>query len=168
MTDPPRRAKLPKQPPKSSPPSFEPLSTSPVPPQIHVDLLDQPILAESYQARLHDPDAGAIGWFHGVTRRTTGEQVTETLHYEAHTTMARTQLDQLARNAAERFGLRGVVIVHRLGEVPIGQASVLVGCLGGHRKEVFEALPWIMDELKQDVPIWKRETLIDGKQLWIH
>jgi molybdopterin synthase catalytic subunit len=60
------------------------------------------------------------------------------------------------------------LIVHRLGEVPVGQVSVVVGCSSAHRVATFQALPWIMDELKRDVPIWKRELYTDGTTEWVH
>ncbi len=145
-----------------------PLSNTALNPRLIVDLVDHPIDLSAYHAMMSDPDAGAVGWFHGVTRRTTGDQITETLYYEAHSAMAKKQLHQLATMAAAKFGLLAVVIVHRLGEVPIGQASILVGCLGGHRKEVFAALPWMMDDLKREVAIWKQETFVSGPTQWVH
>jgi molybdopterin synthase catalytic subunit len=135
---------------------------------IHVELRPSPIEFESLQPLLSDPDVGAHGWFVGVTRRTTGDAITQTLHYEANQPMAITELKRLAGQAIEKFSLSRVVIVHRLGEVPIGQASVVVGCCSGHRPATFAALPWIMDELKRDVPIWKRETFANGSKQWVH
>ncbi len=128
---------------------------------IHISLTNEPLQFDDWADRLTDVDTGAHGWFAGVTRRKTktaeGEvRITKTLHYEAHQTMAQAQLQQLAEQAEQRFDLAAVVIVHRLGEVPLGQASVIVGCSSAHRKDCFAALPWIMDRLKEDVPIWKR------------
>ncbi|MCC9603251.1 molybdenum cofactor biosynthesis protein MoaE [Stieleria sp. JC731] len=122
---------------------------------------------------LADPDTGAHAWFSGVTRRKTRDQsgtvrVTKTLYYEAHESMALRQLRQIAEDAKQKFNLFNVVIVHRLGEVAIGESSVLVGCSSAHRREAFEALPVIMDELKADVPIWKREMFVDETTQWIH
>jgi molybdopterin synthase catalytic subunit len=94
--------------------------------------------------------------------------MTKTLHYEAHESMAIRQLQQLAEDAMQHHSLARVVIIHRLGEVPLGQASVLVGCSSAHRKDAFAALPWMMDKLKADVPIWKRETFEDESTEWIH
>jgi molybdopterin synthase catalytic subunit len=137
-------------------------------PRIFTQIVDRPIDQSGLEEKISNPDAGALGWFVGVTRRTTGDRVTSFLSYQAHLPMAQRQLQQLAEQAAERFSLLGVVIVHRLGEVPIGQASVLVGCSSGHRKETFEALQWIMDTLKRDVPIWKQERYQDGSKEWVH
>ncbi|MCO8124303.1 molybdenum cofactor biosynthesis protein MoaE [Stieleria sp. TO1_6] len=140
---------------------------------IQIELVDSPIHLADWESSLHDVDTGAHAWFAGVTRRTTadgsgGVQITQTLHYEAHRPMAIDQLQQLAQQARRQHSLTGVVIVHRLGEVSLGQASVLVGCSSPHRIDVFAALPWIMDRLKADVPIWKRETFADDSTQWVH
>lgn len=135
---------------------------------IHVELVSIPIDFPSLQSLLDDPDTGAHGWFLGVTRRTTGDAITQTLHYEANGPMAIAELKRLANEAIGRFGLTRVVLVHRLGEVPIGEASVIVGASSPHRPAAFASLPWIMDELKRDVPIWKRETYQDGSNEWVH
>lgn len=133
-----------------------------------VELVDGPIQLEALRAWIDHPDAGAHGWFVGVTRRTTGDLITETLHYEAHESMALSELMKLAEQAARKFSLLRLVIVHRLGEVPLAEASVVVGCSSSHRPETFAALEWIMDTLKKEVPIWKREIYSDGKEEWVH
>ena len=133
-----------------------------------IELVDSEIDVDSLRARVADPDVGAIGWFEGVTRRTTGDCVTERLSYEAHPSMAIAELKKLAERAVEKFSLHRCVIVHRLGEVPVGKASVVVACSSAHRPSTFEALPWIMDALKRDVPIWKKELYVDGTTEWVH
>jgi molybdopterin synthase catalytic subunit len=135
---------------------------------IWIELVDARIDVESLRAKIADPDVGAIGWFEGVTRRTTDTRVTQQLSYEAHRPMAIAELEKLASRAVDKFSLRRCVIVHRLGEVPVSEASVVVGCSSPHRPATFEALPWIMDVLKKDVPIWKRELYVDGTNEWVH
>lgn len=137
-------------------------------PAIWIELTDSIIDQDALRDKLADPDVGAHGWFVGVTRRMTQQRVTEKLSFQAHAPMARRQLEQLASEAIGKFSLAHVVIVHRLGEVPVGQASVVVGCSSGHRESTFQALPWIMDRLKRDVPIWKQETYVDGSTEWVH
>lgn len=136
--------------------------------KLHIKLVEGPIQVEALRNRIDHPDAGAQGWFVGVTRRTTGDLITETLHYEAHQSMANSELMKLARDAVKEFSLLRLVIVHRLGEVPIAEASVLIGCSSSHRPETFAALEWIMNRLKKEVPIWKREVYSDGKEEWVH
>lgn len=142
-------------------------------PKILVRLVHEPIQLADWSDKLDDVDTGAHAWFAGVTRRntTTAEgdtRVTKTLLYEAHESMALRQLQELAEQAQRAHQLAGVIIVHRLGEVPLGQASVIVGCSSAHRADAFAALPWIMNHLKTDVPIWKRETYDDRSTEWIH
>lgn len=133
-----------------------------------VQLVDEPINMAGLLSQIDNPDVGAHAWFIGVTRRRTAVEITQTLFYDAHRSMAQAELERLASAASSRFGLRHLVIVHRLGEVPIGQASVVVGCSSPHRAAAIDALPWIMDELKKNVPIWKREHFVDGKTEWVH
>lgn len=140
---------------------------------IDVQLHEQPLESRPNPDSLRSPDAGAVIWFEGRTRRRTGETITQTLFYEAYVPMALEQLRRLAQQAVERFELWGVVIHHRLGEVPIGEASVVVGCSSAHRKQALESVAWIMDTLKTEVPIWKRETTVSAsddadKTFWVH
>lgn len=138
-----------------------------------VRLVNTAIEVSQWSAALNNIDTGAHAWFAGVTRRKTTTatglvRITKTLHYQAHESMAIQQLNELAEQAMEKYSLVGVVIIHRLGEVPLGQASVLVGCSSAHRVDVFQALPWMMDRLKSDVPIWKQETFDDESRQWVH
>ncbi|TWU39236.1 molybdopterin synthase catalytic subunit [Novipirellula artificiosorum] len=135
---------------------------------IAVELVDHAIDMTRLDDFVADPDVGAKGWFCGVTRRTTGTQITRSLSYDAHRPMATTELLRLATDAVERFGLTRLVIVHRLGEVAVGQASIVIGCSSPHRKQTFAALPWLMDQIKTDVPIWKKEHFEGGATEWVH
>ncbi|SRR6056297_21692 len=142
---------------------------------LHVDLTDGPIDVPALLPLIADPDVGAHAWFIGVTRRTTSspddpEQKlrTATLHYEAQRTMALSELESLGRDAIGRFALTALVMVHRLGRVPIGEACVVVGCSSPHRADSLDALPWVMAALKRSVPIWKQESYEDGQTQWVH
>lgn len=123
--------------------------------------------------RIANDDCGAHAVFLGKTRRHTAGQdayvrETQQLCYDAYQPMAERQLQILAERAVERFGLRRVILIHRLGPVAIGEASVAVAASSPHRAAVFEALSWIMDQLKADVPIWKEEHYVDGRHEWVH
>ncbi len=138
-----------------------------------VELTRSAIQASAWLERLHDVDTGAHSWFAGVTRRKTIDQdgkvlITRTLFYEAHESMAQNELLSMAELAFAKFDLAKLVLIHRLGEVPIGEASVVVGCSGAHRVSTLASIPWIMDRLKSEVPIWKRETFEDDSRQWIH
>ena len=106
--------------------------------------------------------------FWGTTREFTGERQTVQLSYEAYPEMAQSQLEQLETQARERWPLEGCLIVHRLGEVGLGEPSVLIAVSSPHRRDAFEAAQWLMDRIKEDVPIWKQEHWADGRTEWIH
>jgi molybdopterin synthase catalytic subunit len=89
------------------------------------------------------------------------------LAYEAFVPMAEAELGRLRDEAMARFGLVRCLIHHRLGEVPLLEAAVVVAASSPHRREAFEAAAWIMDRIKERVPIWKRERYTDGAQTWV-
>jgi molybdopterin synthase catalytic subunit len=84
------------------------------------------------------------------------------LDYEAYEEMALRQMRELGLKARERFSVRQVTMLHRLGRLEIGETSVLIVVASGHRSAAFEACRWLIDTLKQTVPIWKKETFADG------
>jgi len=136
--------------------------------RVRVELTHNPIELEPLRQLLVDPDTGAHAWFEGVTRRMTENRQTTDLTYEAFEPMATAKLEELAQQAAASFELSAIVIVHRLGQVGIGEMSIVIGCCSPHRRGVLAALPWVMDRIKLDVPIWKRELFADGESQWIH
>jgi molybdopterin synthase catalytic subunit len=113
-----------------------------------------------------DPRAGAIVTFLGTTRSENAGRRVVRLEYEAFTRMAEREMRGLAAAAARRWRLRRVAMVHRIGLVPVGQASVGIAVSAGHRAEAFAACHWLIDRLKEIVPIWKREHFRGG-QVWI-
>jgi molybdopterin synthase catalytic subunit len=102
-----------------------------------------------------DPHAGALVEFRGVVRLTEGDAQIEGIEYEAYHSMAEHQLRAIANEAATRFDLLHVKIIHRLGCVPVGDASLYLRVASAHRAAAFEASQFIVDQLKQRVPIWK-------------
>ena len=105
---------------------------------------------------------GAVVVFDGIVRDNTRGRRTLFLDYEAYEEMAERQIAELAGQAVERFGVRGVTLVHRLGRLEIGETSVLIVVASAHRGAAFEACRWLIDTLKKTVPIWKKETFADG------
>ena len=116
---------------------------------------------------LQSPAVGGIDLFVGTTRRWTGEEETARLVYDAYVPMAEREMRRLAQEAAARWPVEGVYLVHRLGEVPPAEASVIVGVASAHRAEAFAACRYLIDTLKQQVPIWKREVYADGREEWV-
>jgi molybdopterin synthase catalytic subunit len=105
---------------------------------------------------------GAVCVFDGIVRDNTRGRQTLYLDYEAYEEMALTQMRELARAAVEKFGVRDVVLVHRLGRLLVGETSVLIVVASAHRGAAFEACRWLIDTLKKQVPIWKKEQFVDG------
>lgn len=105
---------------------------------------------------------GAVVVFDGIVRNHTRGRRTLHLDYEAYEEMALKQMRELGLKARERFGVRQVTILHRLGRLEIGETSVLIVVSSAHRSAAFEACRWLIDTLKQTVPIWKKETFSDG------
>lgn len=127
---------------------------------------DAPIDTGRLLAAVGDPAAGASVLFLGTTRNeNAGRRVTR-LEYEAFATMAVREMRALARQARRRWPVRRVAMVHRVGVVPVGEASVGIAVSAGHRAEAFEACHWLIDRLKELVPIWKKEHYRGGT-VWI-
>jgi molybdopterin synthase catalytic subunit len=113
------------------------------------------------------PACGAVNLFLGTTRdHHEGRRVLR-LEYEAYDRMALVALAALEQSAREKFGLAHCAIVHRLGEVPVTEASVAVLTSAAHRAAAFDAARWAMDELKRNVPIWKKEHFEGGGEAWV-
>ena len=106
--------------------------------------------------RENDPAAGAVVDFWGVVRESEDGQEITGIEYEAHRPMADHPMRSLAEAAIGKFGLARVLIRHRIGFVPAAEASIVVRVESVRRAAAFSATQWIMDELKQTVPIWKR------------
>ena len=113
------------------------------------------------------PECGAVNLFLGTTRDHHGGRRVLRLEYEAYERMALAALATLERAACERFALAHCVVVHRLGEVPVGEASVAVVMSSPHRAAAFDGARWLMDELKRTVPIWKKEHFAGGDAEWV-
>lgn len=117
------------------------------------------------------PDAGAIVTFVGTSRRSSHdarkvERAVETLWYEAYAPMAVRKLAEICDEALRRFGATAVACRHRLGEVPVGEASVAIAVAAPHRGQAFDACRFVIDTVKTTAPIWKRERFADGEE-WV-
>lgn len=113
--------------------------------------------------------AGAVATFEGLTRAETHSEHGRLirLEYEAYGGMALKQLRRLADEASDKWGVVRVAIVHRTGLVELGEASVMIATACPHRAEAFEACRWLIDSLKKNVTIWKREIWESGASSWV-
>ena len=128
----------------------------------HCAILREPINGHDVKVKLQNPEDGAAVLFDGVVRNNTRGKRTLYLDYEAYESMALSEMEKLAQAALERFPVRDVCLVHRLGRLEIGETSVLIGVASAHRAAAFEACRWLIDMLKKTVPIWKKEHFEDG------
>lgn len=112
--------------------------------------------------------AGAVVLFLGTVREMTAGRQTVALDYECYPEMAERKMEEIAAEATSRWPLTGCVIEHRLGHLELGDASVAVAVSAPHRDQAFEAGRWLIDTLKQVVPIWKKENWADGSTEWVH
>jgi molybdopterin synthase catalytic subunit len=128
---------------------------------------EAPLDAAGIRAQALDPGAGAVVLFEGCARDSHQGRPVAQLAYEAFVPMAEAELARLREEAMARFGLIRCLIHHRLGEVPLLEAAVVVAASSPHRREAFEAAAWIMDRIKERVPIWKREQYTDGAEAWV-
>jgi molybdopterin converting factor subunit 1 len=123
----------------------------------HVRITDQPLALDALTELVRDPRAGAVVTFTGVTREVSH------LDYEAYVPMAERQLREIVEAAIERHGLCAAAAEHRIGKVPLSEASVAVAASAPHRDQAFDGAREIIDEIKARAPIWKRE-----QGTWIH
>jgi len=134
--------------------------------QILCKITDQTINLQELADFVADPTAGAMATFVGMTRDTNeGRQVVR-LEYECYAGMAEKEMHKIAEEALTRWPIKKVAMIHRIGRVDIGEASVAIAVSSGHRHAAFEACHYAINQLKETVPIWKKE-LYEGGELWI-
>ncbi|MCX7603612.1 MAG: molybdopterin converting factor subunit 1 [Bryobacteraceae bacterium] len=125
-----------------------------------------PIDAERLKRRVAQPQDGAVVVFEGIVRNHSGGRRTLFLDYECYEPMAIREIARLGREIAGRHAVSRVAIVHRLGRMEIGEASVVIVVSAPHRKAAFDAAREAIDRLKKEVPIWKKEHFEDGA-VWV-
>lgn len=128
------------------------------------EAIDFHALTESVRS----PHCGAVVLFLGTVRDLTGDQVTVFLEYETYAPMAEKKLAEIEREAREKWPIGDVAIVHRLGRLEVSEVSVAVAVSCPHRAQAFDACRYIIDTLKELVPIWKKENSPDGSGEWVH
>ncbi len=133
---------------------------------MRIEILDEVLPAAAVMEEIKAGADGAVCVFDGIVRNNTRGRQTLYLDYESYREMALLQMQRLAAEALERFGVRDVALLHRLGRLQVGETSVLIVVASAHRGAAFEACRWLIDTLKKQVPIWKRETFADGV-VWV-
>lgn len=131
-----------------------------------VAIRDTPVTAQEALAAVEDPGAGAVVSFTGLVRRTDGGRPVEVLEYVAHPD-ALAALERVCRQVAQDLPVQAVAAVHRTGVLRVGDVAVVVAASAPHRGEAFEAARRLIDDLKQQVPIWKRQAFSGGAHEWV-
>lgn len=121
-----------------------------------IELVDEPIDVAAIRSTVDDDGAGAVVVFEGVTR------TVPMLRFEAYAPMACKLLAEHAHAVAEQLEITGIAVVHRLGDVPLGAASIVIAVSAPHRPAAFDGARQLIDRIKADVPIWKQELTAEG------
>ncbi len=129
-------------------------------------LTERPISLEAIVAEVADERAGAIATFSGTTRVESRGRTVLHLDYEAYPGMAERVMEEIARELAAKYDLLGIAITHRIGRVGIGETSVVIAVSAPHRRAALAACAQGIDELKERVPLWKKEVYEGGEE-WI-
>jgi MoaE-MoaD fusion protein len=130
-------------------------------------VVTEPLSPDTIAAEVDDPGAGGIVIFSGVVRNETGGRPVKFLEYEAHAPMAEVKMREIGESLRARWsGVKRVAMLHRIGRLEIGEASVLIAISASHRGDAFEACRYAIDTLKRTVPVWKKEHFEDG-EVWV-
>ena len=130
--------------------------------RIRAMLVNEKIDTPALINRIQQPEDGATVVFEGIVRNHSRGRRTLFLDYDAYPEMAVKQMEALAGEALSKFAIREVTIVHRIGRLQIGEASIAIVVAAAHRGPAFDACRWLIDTLKRTVPIWKKEYFEDG------
>jgi len=130
------------------------------------EIVEEPIDAGAVTAKVASAVAGAVCTFIGTTRDHNDGRRVFRLEYEAYPEMALVEMRKIGETAQARWPIEKIAITHRVGVVPLGEASVVIAVSAGHRKAAFEACHFAIDRLKEVVPIWKKEHY-EGGEIWI-
>ena len=127
----------------------------------------EPIDPAGVLERVGADEDGAVLLFLGVVRDHNEGAGVRGLTYEAYDAMATRVLDEIAGEAAERLGTDRVAVVHRVGDLGIGETSVAIAASSPHRAEAFDATRYVIEEIKKRLPVWKKEHYVDGAEAWL-
>jgi molybdopterin synthase catalytic subunit len=133
-----------------------------------VRLTHEPVDFVQLTEAVRSVQAGAVVLFLGTVREMTAGRRTVALDYDAYPTMALSKMQELCIQAAQRWPVVRAAVVHRLGRLQLGDVSVAVAVSCPHRAQAFEAGRFLIDRLKELVPVWKQENWADGTTEWVH
>jgi molybdopterin synthase catalytic subunit len=131
-----------------------------------IQIFSTPLNIQSAIDWIMSPESGGIDVFIGTVRNVTKGKGVIRLEFEAYEAMALSEMDKIASQAAEKWPVQKILIHHRVGVLAVGQVPVVIAVSAAHRAAAFDACRFIIDTLKQTVPIWKKEIFEDG-EVWV-
>jgi molybdopterin synthase catalytic subunit len=134
--------------------------------QTEIKISDQPLDIQHCINWVMSPESGGIDVFIGTVRNSTKGKPVLRLEFEAYENMALAELDKIAEQAEEKWPLQKLAIHHRTGVLAVSEVAVVIAVSAAHRAAAFEACRYVIDTLKQTVPIWKKEIFEDG-EVWV-
>lgn len=140
---------------------------SPVNERLLIRVSEDPIDPATALAFVADPASGATCMFSGTVRDHSAKGVVTGLRYEAWQELAVRRLEEIAGEMTTRWAVNRAALMHRFGELQIGETSVVVACSAPHREDAFDACRHGIERLKHDAPIWKQELLESGEAEWV-
>jgi molybdopterin synthase catalytic subunit len=129
-------------------------------------LVEGPLDAAAVEAEVRTPAAGAVVVFVGTAREESRGRRVLRLFYEAYAAMAEKRLTEICEEARAKHGALRVTMRHRVGDCPVGEASVVVAASAAHRVQAFDACRAVIEEVKASAPLWKKEHYADGSA-WV-
>ncbi len=115
---------------------------------------------------LRNPEEGGLVLFFGSVRSPNAGKTVKSLHYEAYEGMAESYIRKVEGEVQEEFGVRRVLVQHRVGDLEPGERTILVAAVGRHRQEAFDACRQALERVKAEIPVWKKEIYRDG-EAWV-
>lgn len=132
-----------------------------------IQLSSSPLDLQACMSFVASPAAGGIDIFVGTVRNSTKGKEVRRLEFEAYESMAISEMQKIAEEAIDKFQVLNIAVHHRIGALNIGEIPVIIAVSAAHRAAAFDACRFIIDTLKQTVPIWKKEIFADG-EVWVN
>lgn len=134
---------------------------------IHAAIVHDPIANEDVLEHVGAEEDGALLLFLGIVRDHADGRPVTGMTYEAYEEMATPVLREIALEASQRIGSDRVAVVHRVGDLAVGEVSVAIAVSSPHRAEAYDASRYVIEEIKKRLPVWKKEHYADGAKEWV-
>jgi len=131
-----------------------------------IDVTKEDFSVDEALERLRSRGMGALVTFVGVVRDSSRGKAVDRIEIQVYEEMARRQLEEIREEAIARFGVEEIAIIHRYGSLEVSDNIMMIAVGGGHRPEAFDACRWVLETIKEKVPIWKKEITPEG-DFWV-